>query len=91
MNRSGLARVALIAEIRAALADGSARERRLAARIKVVEMAAASGATPAAISQWERQDPETGRPLRVPGAEHALAYWRALTAAERAAAERKAA
>lgn len=71
--------LALIAETRAALADGSARARREAARIRLVEMAAACDVSPAAVSMWERA-------LREPGAEGALAYGRALAAAERKAA-----
>jgi transcriptional regulator with XRE-family HTH domain len=78
--------LALIAETRAALADGTARYRRVAARITVSEIAAACGASRAAVSMWERQDPETGKPVRVPGTVHALAYGRALAAAERRAA-----
>lgn len=53
--------------------------------IRLVEMAAACGASPAAVSQWERRD-EAGRPLRVPGTVHALAYGRALAEVERRAA-----
>ncbi|MGH8921885.1 MAG: hypothetical protein ACRD0H_26680 [Actinomycetes bacterium] len=82
MNRRDLA---LIAETRAALADGSARERRVLARISVSEMAAACGASSAAVSMWERRDAD-GKPLRRPGTAGALAYGRALQAAERKAA-----
>ena len=69
----------LIAETRAALADGSARARREAARISVTEFAAAIGASPAAVSLIERLGPD-GIPLRVPGTRLALAYGRALAA-----------
>ncbi len=65
--------LALIAETRAALAAGSAREARVAAGVRVAEIAAVLGVTPQAVSQWE-----SGR--RVPGTVHALAYARALAA-----------
>lgn len=76
MNRRDLA---LIAETRAALADGSARERRELARIRLSEMAAACEVSPAAVSMIERGQ-------RSPGTVLALAYGRALAAAERKAA-----
>lgn len=65
--------LALIAETRAALASGSARQARLAAGVRVREMAAVLGVTPQAVSQWE-----TGH--RVPDAAHALAYGKAAAA-----------
>jgi DNA-binding transcriptional regulator YiaG len=63
----------LIAEIRAHLADGSARGQREASGIRVGEMAAVLGVTSQAVSMWE-----SGR--RVPDSVHALAYARALAA-----------
>jgi transcriptional regulator with XRE-family HTH domain len=64
----------LIAATRAQLADGTtARQRRLAAGVKVMEVAAVLGVSPQAVSMWE-----SGR--RVPGTVHALAYARALAA-----------
>lgn len=83
--------LALLAETRAALEDGSARARRVAARVSVAEMAAVCGASAAAVSMIERVDPVSGRPLRVPGTGLALAYGRALAEVERQAAGRKAA
>ncbi len=71
--------LALIAQTRAALADGSARRSRAAAAIRVAEIAAAIDVTPQAVSQWE-----SGR--RTPDAAHALAYARALAAVIRPAA-----
>jgi transcriptional regulator with XRE-family HTH domain len=70
MSRRDLAR---IAQVRADLAAGRAREARIAAGIKVGEVARELGVTPQAVSQWE-----FGR--RVPGAAHALAYGRLLDA-----------
>ena len=78
--------LALIAETRAALADGSARARREVAGITVTEMAGAVGVTRQAVSMWERQDPETGKPVRVPGTARALAYGRVLAALAKRAA-----
>jgi transcriptional regulator with XRE-family HTH domain len=66
----------LIVQTRAALADQSARGRRAAAGVRQVEMAAVCGVSPSTVSQWESG-------LRSPGADHALAYGRALAAAER--------
>jgi DNA-binding XRE family transcriptional regulator len=71
--------LSLIAEARAALASGSARSRRLAAGVRVAEIASAAGVTPQAVSAWE-----SGR--RAPRGHLALAYWRALAAAEKGAA-----
>lgn len=71
--------LALISEIRTALADGSARRRRISARVRLVEIAAVAGVSPAAASMWEHAK-------REPGAENALAYARALAAAEQKAA-----
>lgn len=65
--------LALIADTRAALADGSARARREAARVRLTEFAAALGRSPAALSMWERG-------LRVPAAADALAYGKLLAA-----------
>lgn len=66
-------------ETRAALADGSARTRRQAARVRQVELAGLLGVAQSTLSQWE-----TGR--RVPDAARALAYGRALAALGRRAA-----
>lgn len=63
----------LIADTRAALADGSARRQREAAGIRPGELAAVIGVTRQAVAQWE-----SGK--RVPGAENVLAYGRALRA-----------
>jgi DNA-binding transcriptional regulator YiaG len=63
--------LALIAETRAALADGSARARREAAHVRLREFAETLGRSHAAVSQWERA-------LREPGAADALAYGRLL-------------
>ncbi len=65
--------LALIAETRAALADGSARLARIASGVQVREMAVLLEVTPQAVSQWE-----SGR--RTPGTAHALAYGKALAA-----------
>jgi hypothetical protein len=77
--------LALIAETRAALADGSARRRREAAGVRLVEMAAVCGVASSTVSQWERLGRD-GKPLRVPDARRALAYGRELAALERQAA-----
>jgi len=69
----------LIQETRAALADGSAKRRREEAGIRQVEMAAAIGKGQPTVSQWENG-------LRVPAADDALAYGKALAALERRAA-----
>lgn len=77
--------LALISEIREALADGTAMKRRQAARISQGEIAEASGVGQSTVSGWENNH-------RRPKADHALAYGRALAAAERkrlAAAQRK--
>jgi transcriptional regulator with XRE-family HTH domain len=66
----------LIAATRAALKDQSARARRVAAGVRQVEMAAVCGVSPSTVSQWESG-------VRSPAAGHALAYGRALAAAER--------
>ena len=71
--------LSLIAQTRAALADGSARDRREAARVRLGEFAAALGRAPSTVSQWERR-------IRTPGAADALAYGRQLAALERKAA-----
>jgi len=71
--------LALITETRRALADGSAKRRRIASGIRQVEMAAVLGVAQSTVSQYE-----AGR--RVPDAVRALAYVRALAAAERRAA-----
>ena len=68
--------LALIAETLAALADGSAKRRRIASGVRQVEMAAALHVVQSTVSQWE-----TGK--RVPDATCALAYGKALAAAER--------
>lgn len=69
----------LIAETRAALADGSARARREAAMVSLTEFAAALGMSPAMVSLCERNK-------RTPGTKLALAYGRELAALERRAA-----
>lgn len=61
----------LIAETRAALADGSARRRRQAARVRQTEVAAALGVAQSSVSQWESG-------ARAPDTVHALAYGRIL-------------
>jgi len=66
----------LIAVTRAALEDGSARERRVAARIRLGEMAAACEVSASMVSMIERGQ-------RSPGTVLALAYGRALAEAER--------
>ena len=68
--------LALIAQTRAQLADGSARLRREAAGIRVGEMAAALDVSPQAVSMWESA-------RRVPTAANALAYARAMAAVAR--------
>lgn len=73
MNRRDLE---LIVATRAALKNQSARGRRAAAGVRQVEMAAVCGVSPSTVSQWEAG-------LRSPAADHALAYGRALAAAER--------
>jgi transcriptional regulator with XRE-family HTH domain len=70
MNRRDLA---LIAQTRAALADGSARERRITTGLLVSEIAAVIGVSPQAVSQWEHGQ-------RVPSTAHALGYGKALAA-----------
>lgn len=76
MSRRDLARVA---QVRADLASGRARQARIAAGVRVHEVAAELGVTPQAVSQWE-----SGR--RVPGTVHALAYGRLMEAVARPAA-----
>lgn len=71
--------VILIAQIRADLASGHARESRESARTGQREIASALNVTRAAVSHWE-----TGR--SVPSAEHALAYARLLRSLAKAAA-----
>ena len=66
--------LALIADTRRRLADGSARRDRLAAGVKVIEIAAVLDVEPSAVTQWER-----GK--RSPTAAHALAYAKTLAAA----------
>jgi DNA-binding transcriptional regulator YiaG len=66
----------VIMEARASLADGTARLARLAAGVKVTEIASVLDVTSQAVSNWE-----SGR--RVPDASHALAYVRAMAAAVR--------
>ena len=67
-----------IAAIRESLADGSARARREKAGVSQGWIAKAVGVGQPAVSMFE-----SGR--RVPTPEHALAYGKALAAAERAA------
>ena len=71
--------LALITEMRRALADGTAKRRRIASGIRQVEMAAVLHVVQSTVSQWE-----TGK--RTPDTTCALAYGRALAAAERQAA-----
>jgi transcriptional regulator with XRE-family HTH domain len=71
--------LALILETRAALADGSAKRCREEAGIRQVELAAVLGKGQPTVSQWE-----AGK--RVPAADDALAYGRALAALTRRAA-----
>ena len=66
--------LALIADTRRRLADGSARRARLAAGVKVTEIAAVLEVEPSAVTQWEHA-------VRTPTAAHALAYAKALAAA----------
>lgn len=66
--------LSLIAATRRRLADGSARRDRLAAGVKVIEVAAVLGVEPSAVTQWEHRS-------RSPTAAHALAYAKALAAA----------
>lgn len=61
--------LALIAQTRADLASGAAREARTAAGIRQSEMAAAIGVARSTVSQWESG-------LRAPDGDHALAYGR---------------
>jgi transcriptional regulator with XRE-family HTH domain len=69
----------LIVATRRALADGSAKQRRQAARLSQTEMAARCEVGQPAVSGWENNH-------RTPRTHHALAYGRALAAAERKAA-----
>lgn len=66
--------LALIAATRRSLADGSARQARIAAGVKVTELAAVLGVEPSAVTQWEHR-------ARNPTGAHALAYARAMAAA----------
>jgi transcriptional regulator with XRE-family HTH domain len=71
-----------VAQVRADLASGRAREARRAAGVTLAEMAAALTAqgkriSPQALSQWERRKPD-GTPVRRPDTEHALEYGRLL-------------
>lgn len=66
--------LALIAATRRRLADGSARRDRLAAGVRVTEIAAVLEVEPSAVTQWEHK-------TRVPTAKHALGYAKALAAA----------
>lgn len=65
--------LATIARTRASLADGSAREQRIAAGVSPGETAAVIGVSRQSVSAWE-----AGR--AVPSGKHALAYARALAA-----------
>jgi hypothetical protein len=69
----------LIVQTRASLKDDSARERMQAAGVRQVEMAAVCGVAPSTVSQWLAG-------VRVPAADKALAFGRALAASERKAA-----
>ena len=71
--------LALIVATRAALADGSAKARRIEARVRQVEMARRLGRGQPTVSQWENG-------LRVPAADDALAYGKALAALAKLAA-----
>ena len=70
-----------VAQVRADLASGRARQARLAAGVKLSEWPPRSPpgerVSPQAISQWERRKPGGG-PVRVPDTEHALEYGRLL-------------
>lgn len=70
--------LALLSETREALADGTAKKRRRDARISQGEIAAACGVAQPTVSGWENNH-------RTPKTYHALAYGRALAAAERGA------
>jgi DNA-binding XRE family transcriptional regulator len=61
----------MLSGIRDELADGRARDARVAAGIRQREIASALGVAPSTVSQWE-----AGK--RVPSAVHALAYGRLL-------------
>ena len=63
--------LALIAQMRADLASGRAREAREAAGVRQSEVAAALGVSRPAVSQWE-----SGK--SAPDTAHALAYGRLL-------------
>jgi DNA-binding transcriptional regulator YiaG len=76
VNRRDLA---LIQSTRAALADGSAKRRRAQASVRQVELAALLKVAQSTVSQWENG-------VRVPAADDALAYGRALAALTRKAA-----
>ena len=71
--------LALIAATRRRLADGSARAARIAAGVKVIEIAAVLEVEPSAVTQWEHG-------VRSPTGAHALAYAKALAAASGASA-----
>jgi len=71
--------VVMVAQIRADLRSGRAREAREATRAAQREIALALGVTRAAVSHWE-----SGR--SAPSAEHALAYRRLLDRLAKAAA-----
>jgi transcriptional regulator with XRE-family HTH domain len=76
VNRRDLA---LIQSTRAALADGSAKRQRAQAGVRQVELAALLKVAQSTVSQWENG-------VRVPAADDALAYGRALAALARLAA-----
>jgi transcriptional regulator with XRE-family HTH domain len=69
----------LLVATRRALADGSAKRRRATARLSQTEMAARCRVGQPTVSGWENNH-------RTPGTRDALAYGRALAAAERKAA-----
>jgi transcriptional regulator with XRE-family HTH domain len=68
-----------IAQARADLASGAARDTRRAARLSQAEVAAELGVARSAVGHWE-----SGR--SIPSAEHALAYGRLLRQLARKAA-----
>ena len=73
----------LIADVRGSLADGSAVKRRRAVHMSQLRIAVVIGVGQSAVSMWESG-------ARVPSDDHALAYGKALTAAEARAGRRAA-
>lgn len=71
VSRRSQADLLFAVQVRADLASGRARKTRLAAGVKLMEMAPLLGVTPQVISLWER-----GK--RKPTLEHAVQYGRLL-------------